>query len=131
MNIRALPAARLLAGAALATLLSSTSAHACACGCGVFDVGAASIMPSNSDTGLSIWLRFNPMDQNKNWQGTQAAPAADSGDKRIQTNFYTIGGQYMINRNWTVMADLPIVSAELARQVAWGVRPASTWAQVG
>jgi len=31
----------------------------------------------------------------------------------------------------THAADLPIVSAELARQVAWGVRPASTWAQVG
>ena len=31
----------------------------------------------------------------------------------------------------THAADLPVVSAELARQVAWGVRPASTWAQVG
>ena len=31
----------------------------------------------------------------------------------------------------THAADLPVVSAELARQVAWGVRPASTWARVG
>ena len=28
----------------------------------------------------------------------------------------------------THAADVPIVSAELARQVAWGVRPASLWA---
>ena len=115
MNIRAFPAARLLAGAALATLLSSTAAHACACGCGVFDVGAATIMPSNSDSGLSVWFRFNPMDQNRNWQGAKAAPADDSGDKRIQTDFTTIGGQYMLNRRWTVMAELPIVSRALTR----------------
>jgi CTP:molybdopterin cytidylyltransferase MocA len=30
----------------------------------------------------------------------------------------------------THAADLPVVSAELARQVAWGVRPASIWAGV-
>jgi hypothetical protein len=31
----------------------------------------------------------------------------------------------------THAADLPVVSAELARQVAWGVRPAALWAGVG
>ncbi len=30
----------------------------------------------------------------------------------------------------THAADLPIVSAELSRQVAWGVRPAALWAGV-
>ena len=30
----------------------------------------------------------------------------------------------------THAADLPVVSAELSRQVAWGVRPASLWAGV-
>jgi hypothetical protein len=30
----------------------------------------------------------------------------------------------------THAADLPIVSAELARQVAWGIRPAQLWAEV-
>jgi len=30
----------------------------------------------------------------------------------------------------THAADLPVVSAELARQVAWGVRPAALWAGV-
>jgi len=31
----------------------------------------------------------------------------------------------------THAADLPVVSAELARQVAWGIRPASAWSGVG
>ena len=31
----------------------------------------------------------------------------------------------------THAADLPVVSAELARQVAWGVRPANLWSGVG
>ena len=31
----------------------------------------------------------------------------------------------------THAADLPVVSAELARQVAWGIRPANLWAGVG
>ena len=30
----------------------------------------------------------------------------------------------------THQADLPVVSAELARQVAWGVRPAGLWTGV-
>lgn len=104
-----------LAGVALAaaTLLASSSANACACGCGVFDVGAASIMPSNSDSGLSVWFRFNTMDQNKNWEGGSQAAASDNPDKRIQTDFYTIGAQYMINHKWTVMAELPLYRRSL------------------
>jgi hypothetical protein len=103
----------LSAALAAASLLSSASAYACACGCGVFDVGAASIMPADSASGASVWLRFNTLDQNKNWEGTAQAPAADNGDKRIKTDFYTIGGQYMVNRNWMVMAELPIYKRAL------------------
>lgn len=31
----------------------------------------------------------------------------------------------------THAADLPVVSAELSRQVAWGIRPAGLWSKVG
>jgi hypothetical protein len=31
----------------------------------------------------------------------------------------------------THAADLPIVSAELARQVAWGIRPPRPWSDLG
>ena len=53
------------------------------------------------------------MNQNQNWEGNSKAPASDNKDKRITTSFYTVGGQYMIDRNWTVMAELPTYSRKL------------------
>jgi len=84
------------------------SALACACGCGVFDIGANSAFPNSSDSGWSAWFRYNYMDQDKNWEGNSSAPASDNPDKRIKTSFYTFGGQYMFNRDWGVMAELPV-----------------------
>lgn len=99
-------------GAAIATFaaagLAPDPAQACACGCGVFDIGANSAFPNQSDSGLSVFFRFNYMDQNKNWEGNSSAPAADNADKDIKTRFYTFGGQYMINHDWGVMVELPI-----------------------
>jgi len=99
-------------GAALAALaamsLAAGPAQACACGCGVFDIGANNAFPNNADSGLSVFFRFNYMDQNKNWVGNSSAPAADNADKDIKTRFYTLGGQYMISHEWGVMVELPI-----------------------
>ena len=53
------------------------------------------------------------MNQNQNWEGNSKAPASDNNDKDIRTSFYTVGGQYMIDRNWTVMAELPTYSRRL------------------
>ena len=86
----------------------SFSALACACGCGIFDIGGVNFAPTNSDTGLSAWIRFSAMDQNANFEGTSKAPASDNADKRIQTSFYTLGAQYMINHEWGVMVELPL-----------------------
>ncbi len=98
----ALPAFALLTAVALPAL-----AQACACGCGVFDIGVSTMMPSDTNTGFSAWFRYSYMNQNQNWEGDNKAPAADNGDKKITTSFYTVGGQYMINRSWTVMVELP------------------------
>ncbi len=81
---------------------------ACACGCGMFDIGANSAFPNMSDSGWSAWLRINYMDQNKNWEAASSAPASDNNDKDIKTWFYTVGGQYMINHDWGVMVELPV-----------------------
>jgi hypothetical protein len=100
-----------LACAALAagsTLLLPAAAQACACGCGVFDIGANSAFPNQADTGLSLFFRYNYMDQNKNWEGNSSAPAADNPDKDIKTSFFTLGGQYMVNHDWGVMVELPV-----------------------
>ncbi len=88
-------------------------AEACACGCGVFDVGASTLLPVESESGLSLWLRVSYMDQNQNWEGDSKAPAADNSDKAIKSSFYTLGVHYMIDRSWTLMAELPAYSRSL------------------
>ncbi len=99
-------AASTLAAAILA--LTPAAALACACGCGIFDVGVGTLMPTNSASGFTAWFRYNYMDQNQNWEGGAKAPATDNQDKNITTSFFTFGGDYMINRSWTVMAEIPI-----------------------
>jgi len=96
-----------LVATALTLSIAPETASACACGCGVFDVGASTMFANSSDTGVSVWLRYDLMDQNKNWEGTSSAPASDNGDKEIRTSFFTIGGQYMFSHDWGVMAELP------------------------
>lgn len=78
---------------------------ACACGCGVFSVGTNSLFPSGS--GGTAFLEYDYMDQDQNWSGTSSAPAANNADKAIRTDFYTVGAQYMFNRDWGVMAEVP------------------------
>jgi hypothetical protein len=70
-------------------------------------------MPADSDTGLSVWFRYDYMNQSQNWEGSSKAPASDNADKEIRTNFFTPGAEYMIDRDWTVMAELPIYNRHL------------------
>lgn len=99
----------------LIVLLLPANAFACACGCGIFDVGANVLagMPTESENGVSVWFRYSYMNQNQNWEGMSKAPASDNGDKEINTSFYTVGGEYMINMDWTIMAELPIYARHL------------------
>jgi hypothetical protein len=99
--------AAVLAGAVLLAAVPDC-ALACACGCAVFDVGANAAFPNTADSGLSVFFRYNEMDQNKNWVGASSAPAAWNDDKDIKTSFYTFGAQYMINHDWGVMVELPV-----------------------
>jgi hypothetical protein len=101
--------------ALMATVLMPANAYACACGCGIFDVGANVLagMPSESDRGFSVWFRYSYMNQNQNWEGTSKALASDNGDKWINTSFYVIGAEYRINPSWTVMAELPAYDRQL------------------
>jgi hypothetical protein len=88
-----------------------TNALACACGCGVFDVGV-NTLPSGA-TGLTVYVRYSYMNQNQNWEGSSKALASDNSDKEIQTDFYTVGADYMVSDNWMVMAELPIYQRAL------------------
>ncbi len=85
--------------------LAPTAGHACACGCGVFDIGTASMFPHNA--GGMVFVEYDVLDQNGNWSGTSRAPAADNADKRIRTSFMNLGVQYEFNRAWGVSVELP------------------------
>jgi hypothetical protein len=78
---------------------------ACACGCGIFDVGTASMFPTQQ--GGMVWAEYDFMDQNKNWSGTSQAPADNNTDKRIRTSFINIGMQYQFNQSWGVSVEVP------------------------
>ncbi|HVM97596.1 MAG TPA: hypothetical protein VMT89_14475 [Candidatus Acidoferrales bacterium] len=78
---------------------------ACACGCGIFEVGTASLYPHGS--GGTVWLEYDFLDQNTNWHEAHKAPAIDNDDKALRTHFFTLGAQYMFNRDWGVMFELP------------------------
>ena len=96
-------------GAALLAPLLPSQASACACGCGVFDVGATTMAPNAADSGWSVWFRYSSVDQSRNFSGSSRAPAWMNADKRITTQFLTFGVQYMINRDWGLMVEAPFV----------------------
>jgi hypothetical protein len=95
----------LSAAAILITILVPSCSWACACGCGVFEVGTASLFPSGS--GGTVFFAYNFSDQYANWHDGHKAPAADNPDKVIRSHFFTLGVQYMLNRSWGIMAQLP------------------------
>ena len=78
---------------------------ACACGCGVFDVGTPSLLPSGA--GGTVWYEFDFMNQYIDWHSSQPAARAANSDKQIKTYFETVGGQYMLNRNFGLMVTVP------------------------
>lgn len=80
-------------------------AIACACGCGVFDVQTGTMFPTGE--GGTVWAEYDFMNQNINWNGSRSATAANNADKVIRTHFMTVGGEYMFNRSWGVMGELP------------------------
>lgn len=83
------------------------AALACACGCDVFDVGGPDMIAGAH--GGVVSLEYDFMDQKQNWAGAFKA-AADNADKQIATHFVTAGAQYMVNRAWGVIAQVPVWS---------------------
>jgi hypothetical protein len=87
-------------------LLAPSYGWGCACGCGVFDVQTSGMLPTQP--GGMVFFDYDFMNQHTNWSGTSQAPAANNGDRQILTNFMTVGGQYMFNRDWGFNAELPL-----------------------
>lgn len=97
----------------LSILLSlvPAEAFACACGCSIFDVGTSSLIPSGP--GGTMFLEYDFLDQTKNWSGDSSAPAANNTDKRIRSDFWLAGGQYMFGEDWGAMAEIPYTERSL------------------
>ena len=95
----------LLAGSLIMIGVLPATAFGCACGCGVFDVGTASMFPMHS--GVLAFVEYDSMDQVRNWSGSSRAPAADNPDKRILTDVINVGVQYQFNREWGAAVEVP------------------------
>jgi hypothetical protein len=91
--------------ALLAMFLAPNFARACACGCGVFEVGDLSMFPEG--TGGMFSLEYDYQKQYLNYSGTSRAPAENNDDKKIETSFITADFQYMFNRSWGVEVEVP------------------------
>jgi hypothetical protein len=80
----------------------ASDAFGCACGCGVFQVGTRWMMVTAP--GPRLFLQYSYLNQNLNWSNTQQVSPDLNADKLITTSFYTLGMQYMVNRDWGFMA---------------------------
>ncbi len=96
----------LLAVFVVIAVASPSPLWACACGCGVFDVGTSALMPTRP--GGLAYLEYDEMNQNRNWSGNRRAADGNNPDKQIRTNFFTGGVQYMVDRSWGYMAEVPV-----------------------
>ncbi|MGB8693027.1 MAG: hypothetical protein WCD08_05910 [Steroidobacteraceae bacterium] len=100
---------RLARGISLALMAAASSlpgtVAACACGCGIFDVGTSAMYASHA--GGMAFLEYDYLDQSHNRSGTSSAPAADNPDKAIHSTFVTVGGQYQFNRSWGISIEVP------------------------
>jgi len=85
--------------------LTPSLSMACACGCGVFEVATPSLLPMGA--GGMVWTEWDYMDQSIDWHATTPASAGQNNDKKLETNFVTVGGQYMFNRSSGVMLEVP------------------------
>jgi hypothetical protein len=98
-------AGHLLATVVLLFGLTPALTWACACGCDVFEVGTASLIPR--DMGGTLFFMYDFSDQHLNWHNDHQAPKANNDDKIVRSHFFTLGLQYMLSRKWGVMAELP------------------------
>lgn len=96
----------LLTAAIITPLFSSTSALACACGCGIFDVGTDVMLPTHE--GARISMTYSAINQDNNMHGSSDADAANNDDKEVKTKTLTFGAQYMFNRSWGIEASIPL-----------------------
>ncbi|MDD5261520.1 MAG: hypothetical protein PHD76_06680 [Methylacidiphilales bacterium] len=88
----------------LSTMLAG-KAWCCACGCDVLEMGNVSMFPSGA--GGLLYVDYAYQNQNTDYSGDSRAPAENNNDKKIQTQFITLGLQYMFSASWGIRAEIP------------------------
>jgi hypothetical protein len=124
---RFFPLVRFLLAALL--LSSPSNLWACACGCGLFDVGTSALMPTRP--GGLVYVEFDSMNQSRNWTGHHSASGDDNEDKQIRTEFFTGGVQYMVDRSWGYMVEAPVWSRHFATTDENGLPASFSHASIG
>jgi hypothetical protein len=87
------------------------NALACACGCGVFNVGTSSLIPACE--GGMAFMQYDYINQNRNWNKTDRAAADNNEDKKIKSQVVTVGTQYMFNRKWGAALRVPYMTRQI------------------
>jgi hypothetical protein len=118
-----------ISGSLLVGMLAPSVVHACACGCGVFDVATSSMFPQGQ--GGMAFLQYDYQDQNRNWSGTSQAPAANNDDKELTTDFTTLGVQYMFNSSWGAQIEVPYDYRTFKTDTGGGNIATRNWSQLG
>ena len=77
------------------------------------------------------FLQYDYQDQNQNWSGTSTAPAANNGDKEIETDFATLGLQYMFNQKWGAQLEVPFDYRSFKTDLGGGDIVTRNWSQLG
>ncbi len=113
----------------LAGVLAPGVVHACACGCSVFDVATSSMLPKGQ--GGMAFLQYAYQNQNQNWSGTSEAPAVNNDDKQIETDFVTLGVQYMFNDQWGAQLEVPSAYRYFKADDGTGNIASHNWSQLG
>ena len=108
---------------------ASDALYACACGCGVFDVGTSAMLPQGA--GGTIWLEYDYQNQHKNRRGSSGAPESENNDKAIRTDYITFGLQYMFNRAWGLQVQVPVDHRYFKSIDDGGNLASTTWTALG
>jgi len=93
---------------ALLFAFTPNAALACACGCSVFDVGFSGL-PQEDHHGGRVYFEIDHSNQTQNWIGNSKADSSLNNDKRVNTYWYSVGFEYMFNREWGISAKVPYV----------------------
>jgi hypothetical protein len=91
----------------------SHQAFACACGCGVTNVGTSSLIPNCE--GGTAFLQYDYLSQGRNWHQDKKS-SGHNHDQKIETQTITAGLQYMFNREWGAAIRVPYVSRYIENQ---------------